>query len=350
MRKTVKPRFRLYRRKRGGMFYAHDSLTGKQESLGTRIRAEAQTLLAAKNEAFRQPALNLKIARTYLSATDPKVGTRTWQDAMEEMVCLKEGENAARWRRAVSTSTLDPLRQIPILETRPEHFLHVLREAGVATNVYLRRVHNFCLDMNWLPWPVMPKRQWPKVRYRKRRGITLVEHQAILRLEKNPERRAFYELAWHTGAAQSDLADLTAHHIDWENHLIRFHRKKTRSACTLSFSDEVTKVLETLPKAGLLFPAFHALGANHRATEFRRACRRAGVHGVTLHCYRYSWAERAKSCGYPERFAQVALGHNSRAVHEAYARGAAPVLPALDEYEKMLQERVVALPRTHLGG
>jgi hypothetical protein len=86
MRKTVKPRFRLYRRKRGGMFYAHDSLTGKQESLGTRIRAEAQTLLAAKNEAFRQPALNLKIARTYLSATDPKVGTRTWQDAMSVRV------------------------------------------------------------------------------------------------------------------------------------------------------------------------------------------------------------------------------------------------------------------------
>ena len=34
--------------------------------------------------------------------------------------------------------------------------------------------------------------------------------------------------------------------------------------------------------------------------------------------YRYAWAERAKVCGYPERFAQEALGHNSKAVHRAY--------------------------------
>jgi hypothetical protein len=44
------------------------------------------------------------------------------------------------------------------------------------------------------------------------------------------------------------------------------------------------------------------------------------VKGVTLHCYRYSWAERAKTAGYPERFAQEALGHDSKAVHRAYAR------------------------------
>ena len=36
----MKNRFRLYRRPKGGVFYAHDYLTGKQESLGTRDRAE----------------------------------------------------------------------------------------------------------------------------------------------------------------------------------------------------------------------------------------------------------------------------------------------------------------------
>ena len=41
---------------------------------------------------------------------------------------------------------------------------------------------------------------------------------------------------------------------------------------------------------------------------------------MTLHSYRYAWAERAKICGYPERFAQEALGHNSKAVHRAYAK------------------------------
>ena len=41
----MKNRYRLYRRRMGGVFYVHDSETGKQESLGTRDRAEATTLL-----------------------------------------------------------------------------------------------------------------------------------------------------------------------------------------------------------------------------------------------------------------------------------------------------------------
>ena len=54
---------------------------------------------------------------------------------------------------------------------------------------------------------------------------------------------------------------------------------------------------------------------------------------MSLHSYRHAWAQRAKACGYPQRFGQEALGHGSRAVHEAYARGALVVCPALDEYE-----------------
>ena len=39
-------------------------------------------------------------------------------------------------------------------------------------------------------------------------------------------------------------------------------------------------------------------------------------------------------CGYPERFAQEALGHNSKAVHRAYARQAQMEPLALGEYER----------------
>ena len=61
--------------------------------------------------------------------------------------------------------------------------------------------------------------------------------------------------------------------------------------------------------------------------------RALGIKGVSLHSYRYSWAERARRCGYPERFAQEALGHNSKAVHRAYARKAQVVVPPLSSYE-----------------
>jgi len=55
---------------------------------------------------------------------------------------------------------------------------------------------------------------------------------------------------------------------------------------------------------------------------------------VTLHSYRYAWAERAKIAGYPERFAQEALGHNSKAVHRAYAKKALMKIPSLQDYEE----------------
>ena len=55
---------------------------------------------------------------------------------------------------------------------------------------------------------------------------------------------------------------------------------------------------------------------------------------MSLHSYRYAWAERAKKCGYPERFAQEALGHNSKAVHRAYAKRAQVTVPALEKYER----------------
>jgi integrase len=58
-----------------------------------------------------------------------------------------------------------------------------------------------------------------------------------------------------------------------------------------------------------------------------------GINGVTLHSYRYAWAERALKCGYPERFAMENLGHNSKAVHRAYAKRALMKLPSLEEYE-----------------
>ncbi|PYK98851.1 MAG: hypothetical protein DME19_10920, partial [Verrucomicrobia bacterium] len=53
----------------------------------------------------------------------------------------------------------------------------------------------------------------------------------------------------------------------------------------------------------------------------------------TLHSYRYAWAERARIAGYPERFAQEALGHHSPAVHRAYAKGVQVTVPPLETYE-----------------
>ncbi len=45
----------------------------------------------------------------------------------------------------------------------------------------------------------------------------------------------------------------------------------------------------------------------------------------------------------PERYAQVALGHASKAVHRAYARGAVVTVPSLETYEEKAGN-IVAFP------
>jgi integrase len=98
----------------------------------------------------------------------------------------------------------------------------------------------------------------------------------------------------------------------------------------------LAEVLRDLPGQGLLFPGLAGMDEKHRAARFQRACRREGITGISLHSYRYAWAERAKVAGYPERFAQMALGHNSKAIHRAYARNAQVILPPLEDYERKI--------------
>ncbi len=330
----MRQRYRLYFREKTGRYYIHDDLTGKQESLHTNDRATARRLFHSRSEAEKQPAINLQIARAYLAATDSQISTRTWQYVMDEMVKLKKGETQHRWLTAIKDKALNGIRNLPVLQTRPEHFLRALEAGTVSTNVYLRRIHNFALDMTWLPWPVIVKRQWPKVQFKDKRAITHDEHLAIVAREQNAERKAFYQLAWHLGASQSDLAFLEAENVDWQNNLISYQRMKTNTIAIMRLDAEMAEILKDLPGNGPLFPHLRKVRAGDRATEFKQRCTGLGIKGVSLHSYRYAWAERAKAAGYPERYAQVNLGHNSKAMTRAYSRKAEVQMPSLSEYER----------------
>jgi integrase len=210
----------------------------------------------------------------------------------------------------------------------------VLRTGTVSTNAFLRKVHNFALDMNWLPATVIPRRQWPAIHYKEKRAITFEEHQKIIAAEVNPERKILYQLCWHLGASQGDIANLKGEDVDWTNSTVSFFRKKTGVPVLVHLGAEALNLFKDLPSEGPLFPYLSRVRAGDRATEFASRCRQLGITGVTLHSYRYAWAERAKTVGYPERFAQEALGHNSKAVHRAYAKRALMKIPSLEDYEQ----------------
>jgi integrase len=338
----MKTRYRLFKRN-SGIFFIQDNASGKQESLRTRDREQAKRLFAARNEAYRQPAMNLQIAQVYLQHGDPAMANRKWQDVIAQIISTKTGNTLERWEYAAKDKAFDLIRHRKLIETSSEHFLLVLKTGSVSTNVYLRRLHNYAVGMHWLPWPVLPKLHWPQVRYKEKRAITFEEHQKIIDRERNPATRAFYQLLWHLGGSQTDIATLRAEDIDWSDRTIAYQRHKTKRTALIRFGEEVAGILKTLPESGQLFPALARIHERHRAKLFLKRLATVGIEGVSMHCYRYAWAERAKAAGYPERFAMEHLGHGSNAVTRAYARKAKVKVPSLEEYEKKIVPLAIAV-------
>ena len=109
-------------------------------------------------------------------------------------VVLVERAPSIGGKMAVLDKNFDYIRNLPVAETRPEHFDRALDDGKVSTNVYLRRIHNHALGMEWLLKSVIPRLQWPRPIFGEKRAITSAEHAAIVTRELNPERRDFYEL------------------------------------------------------------------------------------------------------------------------------------------------------------
>ena len=84
-----------------GVFYSLDTIANKQKSLNTRDADEAERLLIALNEAEKQPAINLQIAKAYLAAADSSFVNRTWREVMSEFLKTKHGSNYTRSERAI---------------------------------------------------------------------------------------------------------------------------------------------------------------------------------------------------------------------------------------------------------
>jgi hypothetical protein len=102
---NMKLRYRLFLRRKS-VYYAFDDTTKTFTSLKTKDRAEANRLLMAINEAGKQPAMNLSLARVYLRASDPMVTTRTWQNVLDEIIAIKTGPTQTRWKSAANNHSI----------------------------------------------------------------------------------------------------------------------------------------------------------------------------------------------------------------------------------------------------
>ena len=101
------------------------------------------------------------------------------------------------------------------------------------------------------------------------------------------------------------------------------------------------KLLEQLPKEGFLFRKLAPQNDSVRTSRFRERSDRLGYKDISLHSYRYAWAQRAKTFGMPLREAMAHLGHGSKAIHLAYSEQAEVVNLPLAFYEKQWKEKII---------
>jgi integrase len=328
----MKDRFKLFRR--GEVFYYEDRSTGQQKSLLTRDKAEARRIIQAKNDTIAQPLMNLVMARTYLSAQDPRMITRTWADVLERFCDRSNDNTRMRHERVVRTKPMQFLKGKRLIETTADDLFAALKLGSNSTIAFLQTLHNDALGMGWIPSPILPRKLWPKMKKKDKRAITETEH-IILLAAVDEEWRLYLQLLWFIGASQTDAANLTSANVDWKNRVLTYGRQKLNGrslppAC-LVIGKGLEEILQQLPNTGPLFPKITLMDDRSRACFMWKLCKRVKIEGVSLHSYRYSWAERAKVAGIPQRWAQAALGHNSKAVHNAYARNAHVVCPPIDE-------------------
>ena len=329
----MQDRYYLYRR--GSVFYCQDRTTGQQKSLQTSDKTEARRIIQAKNDTISQPMMNLVMARTYLAAQDPKLISRTWADVMELFCNRGKPPTRRRHEREIKTKPMLYLRKKRLVETTADDFFHAISLGTNSTVLFLQTLHNDALGMGWIPGPILPRKRWPKIQKKIRRAVTEEEHTALVAEITDTEWKLYLQLLWFTGASQTDAAMLTTDNLDWKSRVLTYHRAKLDGRglppARLIIGQGLEAVLRQLPQAGPLFPGIREMDDRGRACTFWKLYKRLKIEGISLHSYRYSWAERAKVIGMPQRWAQAALGHNSRAVHDAYARNAVVVCPPIDE-------------------
>jgi hypothetical protein len=99
---------------------------------------------------------------------------------MDHLVLKKKDDTRLRWDTAIKDKNFDGIRHLRMAEIRPEHFDQALADGKVSTNVYLRRIHNHALGVEWLLISVIRRLQWPRPVFKEKRAITAEEHAAIV--------------------------------------------------------------------------------------------------------------------------------------------------------------------------
>jgi len=135
-------RYRVYVRE-NGIYDIEDVVTKQQESLHTRDKKKALALLVARNQAVAQPALNVTMAKAYLSGRSPELSTRNWNDVFEEMTLGYDGSTKKRFASFIKSAPVQPLKRVPLIETDASHWRRVVGHKDKRRRAFEQIGHKF---------------------------------------------------------------------------------------------------------------------------------------------------------------------------------------------------------------
>ena len=78
------------------------------------------------------------------------------------------------------------------METTADDFLTVFIDGKASVINFLKRLHNFAVNLGWIAVPVVAPFLWPKYEPKERRGITLEAQQSVLAARKRRNGICFW--------------------------------------------------------------------------------------------------------------------------------------------------------------
>jgi len=378
MNRSNKP-YRLKRRKdRGGQYAIVDKATGKSKLTGTadRHQAEEQARIKYGLTDDTNAAFHKKMAEAHLAKCNSEWLTITWDMIAKRMISGPRGKCGGEKRESTvrtlesnwNNAIWNELRHKRAIDTVASDFMRATRDVGVAMTCFGKRLHNYAIDHQLIPYQIIGAEMWMKhERNPRSRAVSEEEHLKILRIISNVTGYDFRQyirhhqgttreqwrdewvnwlwFLWFTGASNSDAANMKAENVKWEEGVIEYKRgkwvqpeKHAPARVAIAKGGQLEKLLKRLPQSGNLFPLLSQTDMRGRCDAFAHMVKQCGIKkGITSHGYRFAFAERARKGGMSAEDRMANLGHASYDQTHHYDKNAKVVPVSIEVIEGGLE-------------
>lgn len=239
-----------------------------------------------------------------------------------------------------------------VVKTKPRGIARVTGGPGTASKAIslLSAIYNYGLRNGWVDNNPCLGIQKPADNKR-RRFLTPEEYKRLgIALLKDRTRKQrvivpnIIEVLALTGCRKSEILGLKAAEVDAQAHGLRFADTKTGSQLRPIGQTALAKLGELCPDEGdaWVYPSDRGDGHYVNLTKAMKAiCQSAGLHNVSAHTLRHSFATVAHELGYSELTIAGLLGHSSNSVTARYAHHVDHALAhAADRISRTIAERM----------